>query len=189
MHACVHTCVCHTSMCQPSCTVVDPTFHEHISAVESIAHTVPRSATVDSIPELAYPDGRTRGHTLSVPGVGLAGLVYADHGTMRLTDSLQSSQQGTEPGSFQLGSFTGSVSGQSRGSGGLQGSVQGRHDLADLSQYSFSHESSTLPDGGFPMEEEGEELEEVHLKAFMSLCASCENTCKTILAASCVATK
>ena len=146
-------------MCQPSCTVVDPT---HTSNVESVTHTMPRSATADSIPELAYPEGGTRGHTLSVPGVGLAGLAYADQGATRLTDSFQTSQQGTEPGSFQLDSFTDSVSGQSRVSGGLGGSERGRHGpLADLSQYSFSHKSSTLHDGGFPMEDEGEELEEV----------------------------
>lgn len=130
-------------------------------AESSTALVVPRSAAADGTPEVASPDGRTRGHTLGVPGTGLAGLVYTGHETTQLADSFQLSQQGTEPGSFQLDSFSDSVSGRCRGSGGLQGSVQGRHGLADLSQYSFSHESSTLADGGFPMEEEGEELEEV----------------------------
>lgn len=120
-------------------------------------------AGADGSPEVALPDDRTRGHTLGVSGMVLDGLLYTGQETMQLTDSFQLSQRGTEQGSFQLDSFTDSASGRCRGSGGLQGSVQGRHGLADLSQYSFSHESSTLADGRFPMEEEGEDPEEVRM--------------------------
>ena len=153
-------------MCQPSVLLL-MLCSTHISIAESsTAQAVPRSAAADGAPEVASPDGRTRGHTLGVPSTGLAGVVYTGHETTQLTDSFQLSQQGTEPGSFLLNSCSDSVSGRCRGSGGLLGSVQGRHGLADLSQYSFSHASSTL--GGFPMEEEGEEVEEV-CATFMSL--------------------
>ena len=127
----------------------------YLSIVESsTAHTVPPSA--DAAPEMAFSDGRTRDHTPATSGTALARVVHSGPEAVQLSGSFQ---LGTEPGSLQLHSFTDSASGVSRGSGGLQGSGQGRHGLADLSQYSFSHQSSTLADGGFPMEEEEEEQE------------------------------
>lgn len=126
-----------------------------LSIVEcSTAHTVPPSA--DAAPEMAFSDGRSRDPTPATSGTALARVVHSGPEAVQLSGSFQ---LGTEPGSLQLHSFTDSASGVCRGSGWLQGSVQGRHGLADLSQYSFSHQSSTLADGGFPMEGEEEEQE------------------------------
>ena len=165
LHMCahVHVCMCdswsngafHLLMLHFSC----------LSIVEcSTAHTVPPSA--DAAPEMAFSDGRAIDPTPATSGTALARVVHSGPEAVQLSGSFQ---LGTEPGSLQLHSFTDSASGVCRGSGWLQGSVQGRHGLADLSQYSFSHQSSTLADGGFPMEGEEEEQE----VCAMLLCPSC----------------
>lgn len=159
-----YKCACVTEFL-PS-ALVDAVFHLNSVAESSTAHVAPPSAGADGSLKVALPEDGTRGHTLGVPGMVLDGLLYTGQ---ELTDSFQLSQRGTEQGSFQLDSFTDSASGRCRGSGGLQGSVQGRHGLADLSQYSFSHESSTQADGRFPMEEEGEDPEEVRTRVVQCL--------------------